>query len=282
MDQINDQADAEQHKQRITTIFNAVSADYDNAALRFFPSTADRMVDYLQPCRGWKVLDVAAGTGALCLSLAQAVGHEGKVVGIDLSESMLKRAEENMKKRAVANVDLFQMDAEQPEFRSDYFHAVTCSFGLFFLPDMLKALTQWRRVTRPAGKVLFSSFTENAFSQLVECLIEDLAAAGVDMTDKPMAVSRLKDADTCTSLMVEAGYINVQQTTAQMGYHLSDEDAWWDVVWGAAMRGLVELIPESERDVFKDKHLARIAKLRTDDGVWLDVEVRFTLGQVPG
>lgn len=277
----NDQAEVEQHKQHVTTVFNAVSADYDNAVLRFFPFTADRMVDYLQPRRGWKVLDVATGTGALCLALAQAVGPDGRVMGIDLSEGMLARAEKNLEKMSIENVDLFQMDAEQPEFCSDYFHAVTCSFGLFFIPDMLKALTQWRRMTRPKGMVLFSSFTEKAFSQLGECFVEDLTAAGVDMTDKPMASARLKDADTCKTLMMEAGYSNIQQTTMQMGYHLPDENAWWDVVWGAALRGLFELIPESERAAFKEKHLKRIAELCTSDGLWMDVEVRLTLGQVP-
>jgi len=89
---------AEQHKQRVTSVFNDASQDYDNAALRFFPFTADRMVDYLQPHPGWKILDVATGTGALAIALAQAVGNEGRVMGIDLSEGMLARAESNIKK----------------------------------------------------------------------------------------------------------------------------------------------------------------------------------------
>jgi ubiquinone/menaquinone biosynthesis C-methylase UbiE len=276
-----DQAEVAQHKQRVTRVFNIASADYDNTALRFFPFTADRMVDYLRPRRGWKVLDVATGTGALCLALARAVGPEGRVMGIDLSEGMLNRAEETMKKMSIQNVDLFQMDAEQPDFSNNFFHAVTCSFGLFFIPDMVTALAQWRRVTRPNGVVLFSSFTEKAFAQLGECFVEDLAAAGIDMADKPMASSRLKNADICKLLMEEAGYSNIQQTTMQMGYHLADENAWWDVVWGSAMRGLIELLPEAERDDFKAKHLMRIAELRTKDGLWMDVEVRLTLGQVP-
>lgn len=281
MDSIKNQTEVEQHKQRIATIFNTVSSDYGNAALRFFPLTADRMVEYLQPRGGWKVLDVATGTGALSLPLAKAVGQDGRVMGIDLSEGMLAQAEKNMKKMAIENVDFFQMDAEQPEFKNDSFHAVTCSFGLFFIPDMAKALAQWRRVTRPDGKVVFSSFTEKSFVQLGEYFFEDLVAAGVDMGDKSMASASLNDAGVCKKLMTDAGYVNVQQTTMQMGYHLADENAWWDVVWGAAMRGLLELIPESERETFKAKHLKRIAELRTDDGIWMDVEVRLTLGQVP-
>jgi hypothetical protein len=68
----------------------------------------------------------------------------------------------------------------------------------------------------------------------------------------------------------------------QMGYHLADENAWWDVAWGSALRGLLELIPEPERETFKEKHLRRISELRTEDGLWMDVEVLLTLGQVPG
>jgi len=66
MDQIKSHADAEQHKHRVSSVFNTVSADYANAALLFFPFTADRIVYYLQPRCGWKGLDVAMGTVALC------------------------------------------------------------------------------------------------------------------------------------------------------------------------------------------------------------------------
>jgi len=202
-------------------------------------------------------------------------------MGIDLSEGMLASAQNNLKKMSIENVDLLQMDAEQLDFQRNYFHAVTCSFGLFFIPDMHKALEQWRRVTRPNGVVLFSSFTEDAFAPLLDVFVEDLEAAGIDMSNKPLASARLKDAEVCCELMSQAGFVNIKQTTMQLGYYLQDEQAWWDVVWGAAMRGLLELVPENARADFKQKHLARISALCTDEGLWMDVGVRLTLGQVP-
>ncbi len=273
--------DGEKHKQGVSAVFDTVATGYDDPALRFFPFCADRIVKQLRPSRGWKILDVATGTGALAGALAQAIQPDGRVMAIDLSAGMLARAEKNIKKLALDNIEFFRMDAEEPEFKSDYFHAVTCSFGLFFIPDMLKALKQWRRMTRPGGTVLFSSFTENAFDPLVHVFIDDLKNFGLDVTEKTVGSARLKDPDICRDLMVAAGFSEVEQNVVQVGYHLKEAKEWWAAIWNTAMRGLVEQLPQESQSDFKRSHLERVAGLKTDDGLWMNVEVRLTSGVVP-
>lgn len=273
------QADA--HKQRIAAVFDQASAGYDSPALRFFPFAADRVMKHLAPQPGWKVLDAATGTGHLAVALGQAVGPEGRVMAIDLSEGMLARATHNIEKMALTNVDLFTMDAEALEFRSAYFDAVTCGFGLFFLPDMARALAQWRRVVRPGGTVLFTSFTEQAFQPLAGQFIADLQAAGVDVESRPLASQRLKNPDTCRELMAEAGLEDIEQSIEQVGYHLRRVDDWWEVVWNSALRGLVGQIAPAEREAFRRRHLERVAALQTADGIWMGVEVIVTRGTRP-
>jgi len=102
-------SDAADHKQQVSNIFNTVAEDYDSAALRFFPMTADSMVRFLKPRQDWRVLDVATGTGVLAIALAQAV-NQGRVMAIDLSEAMLAQAEKKFKKMALENIGLLQMD----------------------------------------------------------------------------------------------------------------------------------------------------------------------------
>ena len=273
--------DSEKHKQGVSAVFDAVATGYDDPALRFFPFCADCIVKQLRPGRGWKILDVATGTGALAGALAKAMQPDGEVVAIDLSAGMLDCAEKNIQELGLDNVEFFQMDAEKPEFKSDFFNAVTCSFGLFFIPDMLKALKQWRRVTRPGGTVIFSSFTVNAFDPLVHVFIEDLGKFGLDVTDKLVAGARLKDADVCRDLMLAAGYSEVEQNIVQVGYHLGEAEEWWSAVWNTAMRGLVEQLPQEVQSDFKRAHLERITDLKTEDGLWMNVEVRLTSGAVP-
>lgn len=272
--------EGEQHKQRISTVFDTISSGYDDPVLRFFPFCADRMVSILQPEKGWKVLDVATGTGAVASVVAQSILPGGQVMAIDLSEGMLQRAEQNIKEMALSNVDFSKMDAESLEFDNDYFDAVICSFGLFFIPDMLKALLQWRRVTKPGGVVLFSAFTENTFRPLLDLFAEDLKLGGLDLENQPMASARLKDTNVCQRLMEEAGFLEVEQQVIQVGYHLKDEGEWWSAIWNTAMRGPVLKLNPDEQQTFKTRHLKHISELRTDGGIWMDVEVRLTSGKV--
>ena len=272
--------DAAQQKQQVSSVFNAVAEEYDCSALRFFTLTAEAMVSQLKPDADWAVLDVATGTGELAIALAKALG-QGRVTGIDLSSAMLAQAKNKTQQMALANIELLEMDAEQPEFADNAFDAVTSSFGLFFIPDMEEAVRQWQRITRPGGTVLFSCFTETAFKRQAEILFDDLKQAGVDVDSKPIASMRLQSADACRDLLASSGFVNVQQVELQKGYHLKDEQQWWDAVWGSAMRGLVLQLPEEEIDDFKRRHLGRIAKLCTDEGLWMDVGVRLNSGQVP-
>ena len=272
---------AEAQKRAVTAVFDEVAAGYDSPALRFFPFSADRVVSRLRPAPGSKILDAATGTGALAVALAQAVGPTGRVMGIDLSPAMLDRAAHNIGKMALDNVDLFEMDAEAPEFRSGYFDAVTCGFGLFFLPDMAVALKQWRRVTRAGGTVLFTSFTERAFAPLAEHFFAALEDFGLPAEDARLASQRLLSAESCRALMEHAGFTAIEQHTDQLGYHLRGPEEWWEVVWQSALRRVVMRLPAERRAEFQRQHLAQLQSLVTEDGLWMEVEARTTLGRVP-
>ena len=274
--------DPQAYKRKVSSVFDDVAGGYDSPALRFFPFSADRALSHLSPRPGSRVLDVATGTGALAVALAQAVGPQGRVMGIDLSPGMLDRAAHNAAKMALNNIDLFEMDAETPEFRSDYFDAVTCGFGLFFLPDMLAALKQWRRVTRPSGTVLFTSFTAEAFAPLAEHFFTTLESFGLDFSgEQQLASQRLVEAEACRHLMEEAGFEAIEQHTDQLGYHLRSPDEWWEVVWNSGLRGIVQRLPAAQQGKFQREHLAQLQSLMTKDGLWMGVEVRVTLGRVP-
>jgi ubiquinone/menaquinone biosynthesis C-methylase UbiE len=97
------------------------------------------------------VLDVGAGTGFLSIMLAE-IGYS--VVGVDLSEDMIKNAQRKMDARGL-KVRLELGDAEDLPFEDESFDALVNRAVLWTLPDPKKALSEWKRVLKPGGTLCF-------------------------------------------------------------------------------------------------------------------------------
>lgn len=100
-----------------------------------------------------KVLDVACGTGDMCLLLAK---RGFAVTGVDLSEEMLAIARQ---KTASSNFQLstfnFQLgDAEHLPFEDASFDAVTCAFGVRNFVHLEQGLGEMLRVLKPGGRMV--------------------------------------------------------------------------------------------------------------------------------
>jgi ubiquinone/menaquinone biosynthesis C-methylase UbiE len=103
---------------------------------------------------GHRVLDVGCGTGYFAWLLAQAVGLEGQVVGIDPSPAMISYA--SRQSRPASNAQFRVGTAEALEFPPEHFDVVVSSLVMHHLPEDLQAaaLQEMRRVLRPGGTLL--------------------------------------------------------------------------------------------------------------------------------
>lgn len=97
---------------------------------------------------GQRVLDVACGTGALALALAERVGRAGSVVGLDANPEMLAVA-----RRKPAPIEWIEGAAEALPLAEHSFDAVASQFGLMFFRDRAAALREMMRVLRPGGRL---------------------------------------------------------------------------------------------------------------------------------
>jgi ubiquinone/menaquinone biosynthesis C-methylase UbiE len=270
-----------EHKEQLRRTFGGIAPLYDSPATRFFPFCADRLVSYVRPRPGTRVLDVATGTGAVAVAFAQAVAPGGRVTAIDFSPDMLDRAAANIHKMALCNVDLHEMDPEHLEFRGGYFHAVVCSYGLFLMPDMAGALREWARVLRPGGMLAFTSFESTAFQPMLDDFLARLSGFGLELPEGPLGSQRLSSPEHCRELLLAVGLSAIDAQTVQLGYHLRDEQEWWEVVSSTAMHSLFEQIPAGEQDRFRKEHLAFVAGRKTGQGLWMDVQTCFASGTKP-
>jgi phosphatidylethanolamine/phosphatidyl-N-methylethanolamine N-methyltransferase len=96
-----------------------------------------------------RVLEVGIGTG-LNLPLYP---RDINLVGIDLSEGMLKKAQEKVHDLRMDNVILKVMDASALDFADDEFDATLATYVISAVPDPVAVLREMRRVTRPGGTI---------------------------------------------------------------------------------------------------------------------------------
>lgn len=269
----------DQIKQAIRQTFDITASGYDNPTMRYFPFNADQLAMSLKPVRGEKILDVATGTGLVAIAMAQLLGSEGRVQAIDISDKMLDKAQQNINRAGLTNIDLNTMDAEQLEFKSKYFDAASCAFGLFFLPDMLKGAKEVLRVLKPGGRFIYTSFSPSAFAPLADLFREHIAEFNVTVPDNRWRL--LASDKDCLNLLTEAGFEDTQIYHKQLGYHLAGSLDWWEILYNSGFRGMLEQLEPTQLAEFRQKHLSEIDKLKTDKGIWLDVEVLFVFGKRP-
>ena len=120
---------------------------------------SERLVDDADLHAGWRVLDVATGSGNAVIAAAR-LGSEA--VGIDYVPALLDRARE----RAAAerlNVRLIEADAHALPFGDGEFDAVTSVFGVMFAADPGRAARELARVVRPRGTIALASWTPAGF-----------------------------------------------------------------------------------------------------------------------
>jgi len=250
--------------------FDAVAQGYDHPSLSFFPQTAKGMMECLELQKHHQLLDVCTGTGVVALAAAELL-NEGKVTGIDLSNGMLQQAKNKASDKKLDNIEFLQMDLDKLEFANETFDVACSSFGLFFLEDMTRALKNICNVVKPGGKIAISTFTGEAFLPMSDMFLKCYESYGKEIP--PLSWKRLSTKELIEAQFAEVGITDVEVNYLPLGYHMTDAKMWWDVVWNAGYRSLLNQLTEDQKIEFKEKHMTEISELVGDEGVWFNTEV---------
>jgi phosphatidylethanolamine/phosphatidyl-N-methylethanolamine N-methyltransferase len=103
---------------------------------------------------GGRILEVGVGTG---LSLS-SYSRKSQVTGIDISEPMLEKARERVKKQGLDHVrSIVVMDAEKLDYPAASFDVVVAQYVITAIPNPENALNEFIRVTRPGGEIIVTT-----------------------------------------------------------------------------------------------------------------------------
>ena len=151
-----------QSKDETRAFYDKISNVYDLLAEHSEGPVRQMGLDKLAVKSGEAVLEIGFGTGHCLVQLAKAVGPEGKVFGVDLSEGM--RAEALVRLQGTDLIDRVELscgDATHLPYKDGSLDAVFMSFTLelFDTPEIPLVIAECRRVLRPGGRVGVVSIT---------------------------------------------------------------------------------------------------------------------------
>jgi demethylmenaquinone methyltransferase/2-methoxy-6-polyprenyl-1,4-benzoquinol methylase len=117
-----------------------------------------RAMEVLAPQSGEKILDLCSGTGRVASWIAQAVGEEGEVVGMDISKSMVEVAKRRY--GGIKRVIFLHKDVTKPWEYQNYFDGIFTSLALHELPEKkrLGALEHSFQALKERGRMVIVDF----------------------------------------------------------------------------------------------------------------------------
>jgi ubiquinone/menaquinone biosynthesis C-methylase UbiE len=138
--------------------FASVAGDWERIRKSYFDDRVTSLsIEKLLP-RDLTLADIGCGTGSLTFELAR---FARKVIGVDSSHEMLRRARAIAKERDLENVEFRQGDALELPLPSRSVDAAFCVMVLHFLADPARAMAGLCRITRPGGSVILVDLVQH-------------------------------------------------------------------------------------------------------------------------
>ncbi len=146
-------------KARMKQGYDRIASEYDGRLADYSARFCADLIDLMFPQLGESALDLAGGTGAASLKMAERLGPRGSVTLVDLSPAMLEIAARKAADRKLATIRTCVMDAEKLEFPDRSFDLVTCAQAAMAFPRIESAVAEAMRVLKPGGRIGFTAWS---------------------------------------------------------------------------------------------------------------------------
>jgi demethylmenaquinone methyltransferase/2-methoxy-6-polyprenyl-1,4-benzoquinol methylase len=220
----------EEKANKVAQVFHSVASNYDvmndfmSAGLHRIWKKFTIAQAGVRP--GFKVLDIAGGTGDLAKAFAKQAGASGEVWLTDINESMVRVGRSRLIDAGVITPTLL-CDAEKIPFPDHYFDVVTVAFGLRNMTHKEAALAEMRRVLKHGGKLLVLEFSKvwtplarayDVYSfKVLPWLGEKVAKDAESYRYLAESIRMHPDQDTLKQLMEQAGLDGVRYFNLSAG-----------------------------------------------------------------
>jgi SAM-dependent methyltransferase len=228
------------------------------------------------PAAGARVLDIGCGFGDTTLRLAELVGADGEVVGVDVSEPFVELAAAEAAEAGVANVGYRVGDVQIADLGGPYDY-VFSRMGVMFFANPVQALRNVREAMRPGGRACFVVWRRKLDNGWVREAEEVVAKylEHPEKTDEPTCGPgpfSMADADVVTEQLRIAGFEAIELRRNDLPLRMgADLDGAIDLVMSIGPAGEVLRLWGDRADEIRpqitDEIRTVLEQFDTDDGV---------------
>ncbi|SEG17130.1 Ubiquinone/menaquinone biosynthesis C-methylase UbiE [Thermomonospora echinospora] len=266
-------------KAAVAGVFDRSADTYEQLGPEYFGPMGRALAARAAPRPGERVLDLGCGRGHCLVPLAEAVGPQGRVVGIDLAPGMVAATADDARRRGLSQVDVRVGDAAEPAVEPGSFDLVTAGFVIFFMPDPAAAAGAWLRALRPGGRLAISTF--NGQDPNYEHLMKVVGAFLPQQQDRPR-FELFRTAESVTAVLDEVGFQDVEHEHVTFETRFTGPDQWWEWIGSHGGRATLERLPEDRVEDARAAAYEAMEAARTPDGALaIYTEVRYTTARRP-
>jgi ubiquinone/menaquinone biosynthesis C-methylase UbiE len=170
---------------------------------------------------GDRVLDVGCGFGDTAIMLADMVGADGEVIGVDCCDKFLEYARDDIQSKALKNISFQRGDAEIA-LPTDGFDFVFARFGTMFFANPVAGLRNMRKALKPGGKmvhIVWRDRKDNPWLSMAKDIVSQyLPEPGEAAQTCGPGPFSMANEEMVTKMMQAAGYedVSFQRVDAQV------------------------------------------------------------------
>jgi ubiquinone/menaquinone biosynthesis C-methylase UbiE len=227
----------------------------DELLTRGAAPVTQRMLELAGITTGHRVLDIASGVGEPSIAAARHVGDSGTVIGTDLVEAMLNHARYKAVQAGLNNIEYHCVDGETLDFKHETFDAVTCRWGLMFMPEPEHCLKLANRVMKDTARLAVACWAAPDKNPFVGVLMQTLGKY-MELPKPPPGtpgIFALADPDRLKAVVAAAGFRNIELEQLEIDVlEVEDGQAYWDAIsdLAAPVMILVNQLDEETRSAY--------------------------------
>lgn len=227
----------------------------------------NRLAELAEIGEGASVLDLGMGLGSSLFPAVEKVGKKGTVIGIDISEEMVRGTYDKIMKCNITNASVIQTDAKSLIFKDNTFDVVLSGFSYIY-----STLKEINRVLKEGGQFGLSTWEYMEDAEWLSLFLKKYIPVG-EMYHKDTP-------EKLRTLLYEAQFANVTVITEKKEFAYVNEEHWWKDIYESGWREELKKIEDMgvTLEEFKKDAFKNLQAYKRAHGIPFTVSVHFAFG----